>query len=164
MSERSRLPWSDDDLNTLGDMVEDGYPRRAIASRLGRSIHAVQGMARKLGLRLLRAATVAFQCQIDAEVFADLARIARERYVTPTTLARIIIELAVRSPVWLARLFDDADDDRRGIASTSAHEHQPACLSAAAVPISRPLQCLTRPELDGRMTPGPVLVALMPYG
>jgi len=58
-------------------------PRRAVAKRLGRS---VQGMTRKLALRLRRPPTVAFQNQIDQDAFADLVRIARKWCVTPQTM------------------------------------------------------------------------------
>jgi hypothetical protein len=62
--------------------------------------------------------------------------------------------------IWLyhpARLFDDADEDRRVIYDTM-QERQPACLSAAAVPVPRPLR--SHPEL-GRLMGRPVLVASM---
>jgi hypothetical protein len=109
----SRKPWSDGDYCTLSDMLGDGYPRRSVAQRLGRSIHAVQGMARKIGIPIQRRYTVAFQCQIAADVNHRLAEIAGQRGVTRTTMARIIIELAIASPVWLNRLLDDAEIERR---------------------------------------------------
>jgi hypothetical protein len=153
MEQRSRAPWSDDDLCVLSDLIGDGWPRRAVAARLGRSVHAVAAMAAKIGLRIRRATTVAFQVQIDAEVFDDLARLARERYVTPTTLCRLIVELSLKSPIWLTRLFDDVYDDRRGIAAT-VHDRPSAPLSAAvsvSPPLPRPSGLLMAfaPQLTG---------------
>jgi hypothetical protein len=135
MTGREREPWSDSDYNVLSDWIEDGFPRRAIAKRLGRSVHAIQAMVRKLGLRLRRAPTVAFQNQIDQEAFADLVRIAHEWGVTPPTMARIVVELAVRSPLWLSRLLDDDDEDRRQISDARPDDHLPMPLSAAVAPL-----------------------------
>jgi hypothetical protein len=108
---RSRQPWSHDDFNLLSDMHRDGYPRRSIAARLGRSVLAVEGMARKLRLRLQRGKTRTFQCQIDVAAFEILAAYARARDVTAPTFARIVIECAIGSPIWLTRLLDDAEEE-----------------------------------------------------
>jgi hypothetical protein len=105
-------PWSNDEYVTLTEMLGDGYPRRAVALRLDRSVHAIQGMARKVGIRIQRKDTVAFQCQLAHHIEHRLAEIARQRGVTRTTMARIIIELAITSPEWLEKLLDDFFEDR----------------------------------------------------
>jgi hypothetical protein len=158
MTGRERHAWSDSDYNTLSDWIEDGFPRRAIAKRLGRSVHAIQAMARKLGLRLRRPPTVAFQNQIDQDAFAYLVRIAGEWGVTPPTAARIITELAVRSPIWLSRLIDDADEDRRQISDSRVDDRPAMPLSAAVVPKPLPVGFL-QAELVGCVASPPQLAA-----
>jgi hypothetical protein len=153
MDERHRKPWSDDDINELTDLLQDGFPRRAIAERLGRPVHGIQRMAVKLGIRIQRGKTVAAQVQFDEQCFSDLCRLAREKHCTPTTMMRIVLEAAIRSPTWLRLLLDDAYDDRRQLGEKGVDDRQPATLSAAAVPAlpapSPPLSSLFAPELIG---------------
>jgi hypothetical protein len=69
-------------------------------------------MARKIGVSIRRRYTVAFQCQLAHDVEHRLAEIARQKGVTRTTMARIVIELAITSPEWLDKLLDDFFEDR----------------------------------------------------
>jgi hypothetical protein len=108
-SQRKRAayrPWTPDDLCTLSDALADGFPRRAVAQKLGRSVHAVQGMARKIGIRIRRGPTVAYQIQLDHEINHYLALIARRHGVTIPTMIRLMAEVATRTPVWIEQLFD----------------------------------------------------------
>jgi transposase len=111
----SRRPWSDADFCILSDSLADGWPRASIAQRLGRSINSVQGMARKVGLTMLRPPTVGRQIQITVTHDRWLCEVARERGVTPNTLLRIIAELSLKSPDWLDRLLDDQFEERRDV-------------------------------------------------
>jgi hypothetical protein len=108
-SRRDRHPWSHDDCTMLSDMVADGFPVKAIAAALHRSPDAVIGMSRKSGLKILRGKTLAFQVQVDLAAHAKLTELAKLRRVTPNTLCRIILELASRTPKFVADLLDDAD-------------------------------------------------------
>jgi hypothetical protein len=109
---RSRLPWSDDDYCVLSDMLRDGFPRRAIALRLGRSVTAIQGIVRKLPFRMLRVRTKPIQIQITLEHVAALEQLASAKGVTLATLCRLIVELSIASPIWAEKLFDDYLGDR----------------------------------------------------
>jgi hypothetical protein len=150
--DNARKPWSPDDIAELSDLLDDGFPRRSIAERLGRSVHAVQGMARKLGARIRRGKTVAFQNQIDEQAFSDLCALAKQKHTTPCTMGRILLELTLKSPVFLAALLDDFYDDRRQLTAKGVDDRQPATLSAAAVPAAvsvLPLSSLFCPQLSG---------------
>jgi hypothetical protein len=107
MPERSRYPWSDADYCLLTDLLADGWTLQSIAARLERSKWSVQAQARKIGIRVRRSLTVAVQLQLDPEAHYWLTQAAGLRNVTPNTLARIVIELAVRDRVWLDKLLDD---------------------------------------------------------
>jgi hypothetical protein len=100
-------PWSNDDLCVLSDMLRDGFPRRAIAQKLGRSVIAIQGMIRKIPIRMMRPQTKPVQIQITVEHHAALSQMAKEKGVTLPTLLRLICELLVASPEWTEKLFDD---------------------------------------------------------
>ena len=78
--------WRGEAPSLLRVRSDTNDPRRAVAKRLVRSVQAIQGMTRKLALRLRRPPTVVFQNQIDQDAFADLVRIAREWCVTPQTM------------------------------------------------------------------------------
>jgi hypothetical protein len=69
-------------------------------------------MARKIGICIRRRYTVAFQCQLSHDIEHRLAEVARQRGVTRTTMARIVLELAIMSPGWLNKLLDDTFEDR----------------------------------------------------
>ncbi len=106
-ADRSRYPWSHDDVCTLSDLLSDGWTLTAIARRLQRSRWAVQGQARKMGVRVRRGATIATQLQLDPEVHLRLGQIADRRGVSRNTLMRITIVLATRDSIWLDKLLDD---------------------------------------------------------
>jgi hypothetical protein len=93
-------------------MLRDGFPRRAIALRLGRSVEAIQGIVRKLPFRMLRPQTKGIQVQITVQHHAALEQMAKKKGVTVPTLMRLIIELSMTSPEWAAKLFDDVFGDR----------------------------------------------------
>jgi hypothetical protein len=112
MSSRSRQPWSDDDYNILSDMLRDGFPRRAIAQKLGRSITAIQGIVRKLPYRMLRPQTKPVQIQVTIQHIAALEELAKRKGVTVPTLMRLIVELSIASPEWAEKLFDDDFEER----------------------------------------------------
>ena len=112
MPSRSRQPWSDDDYCILSDMLRDGFPRRAIALKLGRSVTAIQGIVRKLPFRMLRPQTKGIQVQITVEHVAALEELAMRKAVTVPTLMRLIVEPSVVSPEWVEKLFDDSFGDR----------------------------------------------------
>jgi hypothetical protein len=104
---RSKAPWSDDDFNTLNDLLRDGWPRRVVALRLGRSVTAIQAMVRKLPMKLMRPATKQVAIQITVSHHAALTQLAKEKNVTLPTLLRLICELSIASPQWAEKLFDD---------------------------------------------------------
>jgi hypothetical protein len=140
---RERHPWSNEDCTALHDMVLDGYPAKAIAARLSRSVGAVIGMARKSGLKIQRGKTKAFQVQVDLAAYAKLSEIAKTRQVSPNTLA-------AKNTVFVDQLFDDADrhieaDDKPAV------KPEPAIEPAPPPPASVSLSMLTAPVLDGRI-------------
>jgi hypothetical protein len=94
-------------------MLRDGFPRRAIAQRLGRSVTAIQGIARKLPFRMLRPTTKGIQVQITVQHVAALEELAKQKNVTVPTLMRLIIELSMASPEWANKLFDDDFEERQ---------------------------------------------------
>jgi hypothetical protein len=142
---RERMPWSNDDVSTLSDLLSDGWPLESCAKRLQRSKWAVTAQAGKCGISVMRHGTVAAQLQILPEVDARLGKIARERGVTKNTLMRIIVELATRSPEWLSRLFDDEFAERN---------------ADGALPLTPASK--VKPKVEPRIEPSPLLVPLTP--
>jgi hypothetical protein len=144
----------------MEDMIKDGWPAPAIAAKLGRSVTAIRDMAHKAGLRILRGATVPFQNQIDAAVYEQLCGIAAKRNVTAPTLARLLVELAVKTPSFIDLLLDDAAEQRNeeALSLEQPEPRRPHALGAdVAPPISiMPAICLAaeftrRPEITIRM-------------
>jgi hypothetical protein len=96
----------------LTDLLNDGFPRRAIALRLGRSVTAIQGMVRKIPVRMMRPQTKQVAIQITVQHHAALSQMAKEKHVTLPTLLRLICELSIASPMWAEKLFDDQFTER----------------------------------------------------
>jgi hypothetical protein len=111
-------------------------------------------MCKKIGLRVLRGKTRAFQCQVDLNAYAALAQIAKERRVTANTLARLVIELAARTPVFIDQLLDDMAEQRN--AADEPIMAAPVKKIAKPVPVSVPevpvIVCMVAPPmLQGRV-------------
>jgi hypothetical protein len=155
MPSHHRHPWSDADYNTLSDMVCDGYPRKAIAARLGRSVDAVTGTARKVNLRIARPKTVQLSCQIAETAHAQLNAIARERRVTVATLTRLLLEISARTPVFITDVLDDADRHIEGEEAMPAPKRARAKVEVEPEPPAPlPLGLASfQPILDGLVAP-----------
>ena len=91
-----------DDEQQAGETVKrDGRPRRA-------------GMARKIGIRSGASIRSPSSARSPSIYITGVCEITCQCGVTRATMARIIIELAIASPVSLDRLLDDTEQKRNG--------------------------------------------------
>jgi hypothetical protein len=145
MSERPYKPWTEDELIELEDRIRDGWPASAIAARVGRSTFAVLRMAMKIGMKIQRDKTKPVQVQFDAILYEKLKDMAFERNVTPTTLCRLILEISLKTPLFISQLLDDGMEERNAAPLSLSMERRPHALGAAVSPPS----LLYQPELSG---------------
>jgi hypothetical protein len=144
-------------------MVADGYPVKAIAHALGRSVNGVTGMCRKAGLRVLRGKTIAVQIQLLADCHASLTKKAKARGMTLGTYIRLEAELIDRSPAFEAKLLDldrvernldaaDAvSDDLTAVCTSGTNSTMPALVKVVPNANGPPVKAVSRlsPELLG---------------
>ena len=111
----SRMPWSNEDIARLSDLLGDGMPIKAAAKALGRSPTGIQGMARKIGLRVTRKGlTTELVICLRKDALRILGNEARARGMTPNALCRLALEItALDKRGWLETLLsEDASAQR----------------------------------------------------
>jgi hypothetical protein len=128
--------WSDDELLLCSEMGRDGFTALSIAKRLGRGEKAVGKQLNLMGISLLRGPTKPLGLKIKQDAFVTLQEGAKARAMTTSSFTRLVLELLVGQPAFLAQLLDDDLRAERHDALELTEDPRPKAISPSASPVA----------------------------